>query len=114
MSVYLVAYETKNGFSSREHQVLQGVIQRVLEPYECKKIMDTVWLIDSDDSAVKIRNTLKYSIRDASEYFKQLSDITVYVHMLARSNWATLNGSDIATWLKHQRLEQDYRHASYI
>ena len=114
MSVFLVAYDTKNEVSSREHQLMQKAIQRGCQSYDSIKIWPTAWLIDSDDTALEIRNSVKSSVRELREEFKQLSEITVYVHKMARNNWATLNGGQIADWLKNQRNEQDYRHASYI
>ncbi len=114
MSIYLVTYQTKREILDREHEVLRKLIHKATQSYGSLQIMNTAWLIDSDDSATEIRNAIKHSIRNASNYFEQLSDISVYVHKMARSNWATLNSSEIAAWLKNQRQEQDYRHASFI
>ena len=114
MSVFLVAYQVNNKIPDQEHQVMQNVIQVACQPYNSKRIWPTAWLIDSDDSAREIRNRVKKSVREVREKFNQLQDISVYVHKMARNNWATLNGGELADWLKSQRDEQDYRHAGYI
>ncbi len=114
MSVFLVAYGTKNKIPDREHRLIQNAIEAGCKSYNSYKIWPTTWLIDSDDTALEIKNSVKYSVREVRDQFTHLSDIMVYVHKMARNNWATINSDELADWLNDQRNAQDYRHASYI
>ena len=94
MCLHLVAYNINGGVSPVGQIELDKTIQDSLnrDYDESSQFLESVWLIDSDDSAIDIRNDLTRLFNKAKKQIgEEEAKLNIYVQEITHRRWATLN-----------------------